>query len=315
VTKKRIDFVVPCFNEEESLEKLFSSFTRVADVLKNYDCSLIIIDNGSSDRTLELSRDMVRRDSRIKCIELSRNFGKEASLSAGLLASRGDAVIPMDADLQDPIDFVIDMIEAWEMGDADIILAKRRTRKGDGHGREILSSFYFRIFRLFSDVDLPSGVGEFRLMDRRVVESFAQLSESQRFVRGLFAWLGFKTKTLEFDRPARQEGKSRFTYLRLLNLAIDGITSFSVVPLRLATLIGILGSISTFLYGLVLLILALFHKISVPGYASLLITVLLLGSIQLLTIGIVGEYVGKTLLESKRRPAFIVREVYCRDGN
>ena len=244
---------------------------------------------------------------------LSRNFGKEASLTAGIEASKGDACIPMDADLQDPMTLIPEMINIWENG-ADVVLARRSSRAGDRKNRIIFSRLYLKFFNYLSDTKIVPSVGEFRLMDQSVVNAFKSLSENQRFVRGLFAWLGFREVIIDFERPAREKGQSSFSFGRLVNLGADGLTSFTTIPLRLATILGVTVTVLTMVCALVIFALAIFGKIDVPGYASLIIVVLILGGLQLLFLGILGEYVGKILLESKKRPLYIVKERVTNDG-
>lgn len=265
------------------------------------------MDNGSKDKTSILAKSFILENKGSKYIRLSRNFGKEASLSAGIFASTGDACVPVDADLQDPLEIIIPMISEWEQG-FDVVLGKRMSRTEDSWFRSTFSNLYFYLFNSLSDTELPKFVGEFRLMDKKVVNAFRQLPESQRFVRGLLAWMGFETSTIEFARPARKDGDSSFSVLKLINLGLQGLTSFSVKPLRLSAYIGAIGSTTTIAYAAYILYLALNDGISIPGYASTLLAVLFLGSIQLLSIGVLGEYIGKILLETKKRPIYLISE-------
>lgn len=268
---------------------------------------MVIVDNGSTDKTSSIAKEFTRINNGVVYIRLSRNFGKEASLSAGLFASTGDACVPVDADLQDPLDVIKLMIPEWEKGH-EVVLGRRKSRNQDSWFRTTFSSLYFQVFNSMSDTELPYNVGEFRLMDKKVVNAFNQLPESQRFVRGLFAWMGFKTTVIEYDRPPRSFGNSSFSVFRLFSLGIQGLTSFSVKPLRLSTVFGAIGAALTMCYGIYILFLALSDEISIPGYASTLLAVLFLGSVQLLSIGVLGEYIGRVLLETKNRPLYIISE-------
>jgi glycosyltransferase involved in cell wall biosynthesis len=304
-----VDIVVPCFNEAENLPLLFEKYLEFRKSQESrYIINLLIVDNGSSDDTTRVARDFIELQTQCKLVVLSRNFGKEASLSAGLNESRADLVVPIDADLQDPIEVIEKLLENWEQTKADVILAKRSSTLASSKSRRFFSVLYSRIFSKLTDIQVDPGIGEFRLMTRKVVDAFTALPESQRFVRGLFAWMGFKTQTVEFERQTRKIGKSRFSYARLMNLAIDGIVSFSTKPLRLSVGIGLLTSFSAFVLSLVLLIEKIINNISVPGYTSMVVIILFLGGVQLFSIGVLGEYVGKILLETKRRPLYIVSE-------
>jgi glycosyltransferase involved in cell wall biosynthesis len=217
-------------------------------------------------------------------------------------------VVPIDADLQDPLDVVSDMLECWKLRGPDVVLARRVSRKGDSIFRRLSSRLYTLTFSKLSDFVLPDGVGEFRLMSRKVVDAFSELQESERFVRGLFAWMGFNTEVIEFHRIARNQGRSRFSLSRLFNLGVDGIVSFSIKPLRLSITLGLFTSVIALIYSVVILVEKLQHNVPVAGYASLAFLILFLGGVQLLSIGILGEYLGKTLLESKKRPIYLISE-------
>jgi glycosyltransferase involved in cell wall biosynthesis len=309
-----VDIVVPCFNEEESLPLFFIAYTQLVKTHPKYNFNIIIIDNGSSDATLKIAREFISTRKDGMCIELSKNFGKEASLTAGLEASSSELVIPIDADLQDPIELIPNLIERWENTGADVVLARRKTRDEDTLFRRGASVFYISIFRKLSGVDLHPNVGEFRLMTRAVVEAFSTMPERERFVRGMLAWLGFKVDIVDYIRPARAGGKSSFNLFRLFELGIQGITAFSIKPLRLATIFGMLTAAGSGMYAVYIFAEAINNRTSVPGYASLLITVLFLGGLQLLFLGVIGEYLGRVLLESKARPNYVIRKVYQGNG-
>jgi glycosyltransferase involved in cell wall biosynthesis len=308
--KAQVEIIVPCFNEEENLQKLFEEYYTLTEIDRSVDYSLLIIDNCSTDKTWDLALEFARVNNRVRCISLSRNFGKEASLTAGLVHSIGDAVIPIDADLQDPISVIPLLVSKWLENDVEVVLARRNKSKNRSLMREIASSNFHKIFSYLVDFEIPENVGEFRLLDRKFVRAFTQLPESQRFVRGLFSWIGFKSEVITFDRGSRFQGKSKFKFRSLLNLGVNGITSFSIKPLRIATSAGIILSTSSFLYASLIFIRTIMGENTPSGYSSMMVTVLLLGGIQLISIGLVGEYVGRILIESKQRPIFIVREMF-----
>ena len=306
-----VEIVVPCFNEEENLPALFLGFLAFRSRHSgDYDAKLLIVDNGSSDNTVKICKEFIDSHKSGKLICLSRNFGKESSLTAGLVESSGDLVVPIDADLQDPIEVISTMLACWSSKKVDVVLAKRKTRAGDSKSRRLVSKTYIKFFSKLADIEIPADVGEFRLMTRKVVDAFTELPESQRFVRGLFSWLGFSTATIEFDRQSRDNGKSRFSYGKLLNLGIDGIVSFSTKPLRISIGLGLTAAVFSFFLSIGVVFEMIFRKVPVQGYTSLAFLILFLGGIQLFSIGVLGEYVGKVLLESKRRPIYIISEKY-----
>jgi polyisoprenyl-phosphate glycosyltransferase len=303
-----VSLIVPFYNEEKGLDQFWRRLMPVLGA-SGEDFELICVDDGSSDATLDLLIAAAAADGRIRVIELSRNFGKEAALTAGLDHARGAAVIPLDADLQDPPELIPEMLAAWRRG-ADVVLARRADRSSDSPAKRRSAALFYRFHNLLSDVPIPENAGDFRLMDRSVVEALKRLPERQRFMKGLFAWVGFKTATVEYVRPPRAQGLSRFSGWRLWNLALEGITSFSTVPLRIWTYVGLAASLLTFLYGFFIIVRTLIFGIDVPGYASLFVAVLLLGSLQMVSIGILGEYLGRVYLESKQRPPYLVRREY-----
>ena len=309
-----MDIVVPCFNEEDSLPLFFDAYLQLIHEQPNYSFNIIIVDNGSADGTLKLAKEFISTTREGICLELSRNFGKEASLTAGLEKSTAEIVIPIDADLQDPIELIPVLLERWAQTGADVVLARRTTRVEDTRFRRNASGMYISLFRKLSDVDLHPNVGEFRLMTRKVVQAFSLMPERQRFVRGMLAWLGFKIEIVDYIRPSRIGGKSSFNFFRLFELGIQGITAFSVKPLRMATIFGLITAIGSGLYAIYILVLAINNKTPIPGYASLLIIVLFLGGMQLLFLGVIGEYLGRVLLESKARPNYVIREVHQGHG-
>jgi polyisoprenyl-phosphate glycosyltransferase len=304
-----LSIVVPCFNEGEGLDAFFSRLESVLAKLREYDYEIVCIDDGSRDDTLEVLCRQAIRNPRIVVLELSRNFGKEAALTAGIDAARGDAVIPLDADLQHPPELIIDMVRQWESG-SDVVLARRKSRETDHPVQRLVTQWFYRLHNWISECAIPRDVGDFRLMDKRVVEALKRLPERRRFMKGLFAWVGFRQSIIEFVVEPRKSGKSSFNARRLWALALEGITSFSTAPLSVWVYTGFTVAAVSLIYGCWIIIKTLAFGIDVPGYASLLTAVLFLGGIQLMGIGVLGEYIGRIYSESKQRPVYIVRQRY-----
>jgi glycosyltransferase involved in cell wall biosynthesis len=307
---KTISLIIPFFNEEESVESFFNEINKVVskiDIDINFE--FICVDDGSTDGTIEKLIFNQKHDQRIKIIELSRNFGKEAALTAGIYESSGDAIIPIDADLQDPPELIQQMIEKWLQG-YEVVLAKRENRESDSFFKRITANFFYKIHNNLSTIKIPSNVGDFRLLDKCVVQELKKLPENQRFMKGLFAWVGFKSSTIYYTRTPRAKGRTKFSSLKLINLAIEGITSFSTAPLRIFSYLGFFGVTITSIYACIILFQYFLYGIPVKGYTSIMISVLFLGNLQLMGIGILGEYLGRTYIESKRRPIYIIRKIY-----
>ncbi len=306
VTGGFISIVVPVFNEGHAVELFLAELTSVA-VSFPFRYELIFVNDGSGDDTRERILAQRAKNPAIGIIDFSRNFGKEAAVVAGLEAAKGVAAIVMDVDLQDPPAVIPEMITKWRNG-ADVVIAVRSSRSSDGFFKRAGAKLFYRLFSLLSDVKLPLGSGDFRLMDRRVVDSFLKLDERARFNKGLFAWLGFHQDFVHHVRPRASRGGSRWNYRRLFRFGFDGILSFSTIPVRVWSAFGGLIAVAALGYGAFLLVRTLFFGRDVPGYASLMVSILFLGGLNLFTLGLVGEYVGQTLTEAKRRPLFIVRE-------
>jgi glycosyltransferase involved in cell wall biosynthesis len=302
-----VSIVAPFFNEQENVESYYNSVVNTVASLENIDFEFVCVDDGSDDRTLALLESLSVSDSRVVVLELSRNFGKEAALTAGIDAASGDAVIPIDSDLQDPPELIIEMISLWQ-GGADVVLAKRRDRSSDSILKRKTAELFYYVHNKLSHIKIPHNVGDFRLMDRKVVDALSQLPERQRFMKGLFAWVGFRIETIEYVRTPRAAGKTKFSGFKLWNLALEGITSFSTTPLRIWTYIGGFGTVFALFYAVFIVLKTMLYGADVPGYASLLVAVLFIGSLQLVGIGILGEYVGRIYMETKRRPTYIVRQ-------
>ena len=306
---KLVSIVAPFYNEGEAVELFYQTLSVVLDGVANIRFEIICVDDGSHDDTLSRLISLVDRDPRFSVIELSRNFGKEAALSAGLDAAKGDAVIPIDADLQDPPELIPALIAEWRK-DAEVVLARRRDRDSDTFLKRSTAKLFYRLHNWLSQVQLPADVGDFRLIDKSVLEALKQLPERQRFMKGLFAWLGFKTTTIEYSREPRKVGSTKYTWSSLLNLSLEGLTSFSTEPLRLCAYAGGLTATMTLFYTGFIVLRTLIQGVDVPGYASLLVAVLFLGSLQLVGIGLLGEYVGRIYIETKQRPRYLIRKLH-----
>jgi polyisoprenyl-phosphate glycosyltransferase len=308
-TSKLLSIVAPFHNEEEGVGLFYQVLSDVLDGVADIRFEVICVDDGSRDDTLPRLMSLVDRDPRFSVIELSRNFGKEAALTAGFDTAKGDAVIPIDADLQDPPELIPALIAAWQKG-ADVVLARRCNRDADSFLKRNTAKLFYRLHNGLSQVQIPRDVGDFRLIDKLVLEALKQLPERQRFMKGLFAWLGFKTATIEYTRKPRKAGSTKFSWASLFNLSLEGLTSFSTAPLRLCAYAGGLTAAFTLFYAGFIVLRTLIQGIDVPGYASLLVAVLFLGSLQLIGIGLLGEYVGRIYMETKQRPRYLIRKVH-----
>lgn len=306
--KGGVSLVCPFFNESGAVALFFA---RVLPVLESLGrpFEIVCVNDGSTDGTLHELLQAQAADPRVVVVDLSRNFGKEAALSAALDHARGDAVIPIDADLQDPPELIPALLEKWSQG-YQMVVAHRINRDSDSAFKRITAGWFYRVHNAISDVPLPENVGDFRLLDRSVVDALGRLPERRRFMKGLFAWVGFRVAVVDYTRAARSAGASKFSGWRLWNLAVEGITSFSTVPLRLWTYLGAVVAVVSFLYASFIVVRTLVMGIDVPGYASLLTVILFLGGVQLVGIGVLGEYIGRIYNETKHRPLYIVREVY-----
>lgn len=307
--RKKLSLVVPFYNEEEGVARFFARINLVfAPILDHYDLEVCCVNDGSRDHTLE---ELVRaRESNpyIRIIDLSRNFGKEAAITAGLDFASGDIVVPIDADLQHPPEVVLEMLKKWEEG-FEVVLARRTDRTTDRPIQKLAARAFYKAIRYISHVEIPADVGDFRLMDRKVVNAVKSLRENCRFMKGIFAWVGFRTTIVDYKVEPREHGQTSFNMWKLWNFAVEGITSFSTVPLRVWSYFGGLISLLAFVYGLYLIVKTLLLGVETPGYASLMVVLLFTAGVQLISIGILGEYLGRVFSEAKRRPSYIVREV------
>jgi glycosyltransferase involved in cell wall biosynthesis len=301
-----VSIVVPAFNEEVVLPDFHRSIDRVLPELP-FDFEIIYINDGSSDNTLDIIRKLRQSDDRVTLIDLSRNFGKEIALTAGLHKAAGDAVVVIDADLQDPPELIPELIHEWQNG-YDVVYAQRTHRKGESLLKRTTAHFFYRIIQRISRISIPEDTGDFRILSRRAVNALNTLSEQHRFMKGLFAWIGYRQKAVHYQRNPRQAGETKWNYWRLWNFALDGITSFTIAPLKISTYLGLLTAAGAFAYGIYMLIDTLMHGNPVPGYPSLIVIILILGGVQLVAIGILGEYLGRIFNETKRRPLYFVNE-------
>lgn len=301
-----ISIVVPCYNEEESCGIFLD---RIVPILESSGKTfeILFVNDGSRDKTLQVLEERQKIERRIKIIDLSRNFGKEAALTCGLENARGDAVIPIDVDLQDPPELIPQMISLWEEG-FEVVLAQRADRSSDHPLKRKTAQWFYKAHNALSDIKIPQNVGDFRLMDKKVIEALKTLPESRRFMKGLFAWVGFRQTSISYTRPPREAGEGKFSGWKLWNFAIEGITSFSILPLQIWSYIGFVIAFLSFGYGSFIILKVILFGKDVPGYASLLTTVLFLGGIQLIGFGIFGEYLGRVYAETKRRPVYVIRE-------
>ena len=308
-TNKKISIIAPFFNEEESLPIFLEEVLNIAEEHAEYNFEIIFIDDGSTDNSLVFLKEKAKENKNIIVLELSRNFGKEAALTAGIDMAIGSAIIPIDVDLQDPPILIKKMIKQWESG-SDVVLAKRENRLNENFLKRISASFFYKIYSFFVGNSKISNVGDFRLIDKRVVDNIKNLKEKNRYMKGLLSWPGFSSAEIPYTRNKRKAGKSKFTFLKLLNLGFEGVTSFSVLPLKFFTFIGFVGIIFSFFFAIIILFQKIFYENFIEGYAFLILLILFFGSFQLLGIGILGEYIGKIYIETKNRPIYIIKNRY-----
>lgn len=304
--KNFISIVVPMYNEEAVFHKLFEVLNKTLSQL-DVEYEVVCVDDGSKDKTRALLESKAKEDPRVKAVILSRNFGKEAAMTAALDYASGEAVIPIDADLQDPPELIGQMVEKWREG-FDVVYAKRVSRATDTPMKRNTAGLFYRVFNMLSEIPIPENVGDYRLMDRRVVEAIKRLPEKDRFMKGLFCWPGFSNTTIEFERQERADGETKFNYWKLWNFALNGITSFSSFPVRIGVYLGLIVSVIAFIYGAIIVLKTIITGVDVPGYASLMVVMLFLGGIQLFFLGLLGEYIGRIYKEVKGRPIYIVEK-------
>ncbi|MTE01766.1 glycosyltransferase [Paracoccus sp. YIM 132242] len=304
---QRLSIVVPVLNEEEAIGIFLQRIVQVIRKIEDLDYEIIFVDDGSSDDTSRIVHKAHAENPAICLVRLSRNFGKEAALTAGLEAASGDAVVPMDVDLQDPPELVAEFVRLWRDG-YDVVYGQRIDRASDTGAKSGSAGLFYSLFNRLSSLRIEPNVGDFRLMSRPALEATLQLRERNRFMKGIFAWVGFRSIGVPYSRPARAAGTTKFNYWKLWNFALDGLTSFSTVPLRVWTYVGSVVAVISLLYTVMIVLQTLLFGRDVPGYASLMAVVLMLGAVQLISLGIIGEYLGRLYIESKQRPIYLVRE-------
>ena len=304
---KKISILIPAYNEEESLGHLMPRLDKLAQDNDKYDFEFLFVDDGSKDKTLEMIRNYAKQDERVVYVSLSRWFGKEVGMIAGLDHASGDAVVIVDADLQDPPELIPKMIGFWEDG-YDDVYAKRRSREGETWLKKTTSKIYYRLLQRSTHVAIQQDTGDFRLLDKRCVEALKQMRESQRYTKGMYSWIGYKKKEILYDRDPRIAGKTKWNYKKLFNFAIDGLTSFTTAPLRISSVVGFIVSLIAFVFIAIVVVKTTLFGDPVSGYPSLMAVVLFLGGMQLLSIGIIGEYVGRIFNETKNRPLYLVED-------
>ncbi|WP_141432893.1 glycosyltransferase family 2 protein [Bacillus sp. 03113] len=304
---RKVTILIPAYNEQEVLYSLHDRLNEVIDQISMYDFEILFVNDGSTDDTLSIIKGIREYDKRISYVDLSRNFGKETAMIAGLDYVDSDAVIIIDADLQDPPELIPEMIKYWEEG-YDDVYAKRESRAGETWLKKWTASRYYKILEKVADIPIQRNTGDFRLLDRRCIHALRQLRETQRYTKGMFSWIGFNKKEILYNRDPRAAGTTKWNYLKLMNLAIEGITSFTIAPLRLSAIFGFVVSIAAFCYLIVIVAKTLLLGEAVQGYPSLMAVILFLGGIQLISLGIIGEYLGRVFNETKRRPLYFVDE-------
>lgn len=306
--KKMISVVAPAYNESDNVDAFYSAVKTVLDDLTE-TWEIICVNDGSKDDTLARLVALNGKDNRVKVINLSRNFGKEVALTAGLDHAQGDAIVPIDFDLQDPPDLIPQMVAMWLEGN-DVVYATRTQREGESALKKVTATAFYRVIAKISHIEIPKDTGDFRLIDRRVLDALKEMRETHRFMKGLFSWVGFKQVSLPYERKPRWAGRTAYSYWKMWNFAIEGITSFSIAPLQVAMYSGIVVSLFAFIYALVIVAKTLIFGEDIQGYPSMMVTILFLGGVQLVTVGIIGEYIGRIYNEVKQRPLYVIEKIY-----
>ena len=304
---KKISIIIPAYNEEESLPLLYDRLKKLMDDMENYEFEILFVNDGSKDKTIEIIKDLRKKDERICYVDFSRNFGKEIAMIAGLDYATGDCVIFMDADLQDPPELIPELVKYWEEG-YDDVYAKRRSRKGETWLKKFTSKMYYRVLQHLTNVPIQQDTGDFRLLDRRCVNALRKMRESQRNSKSMFSWIGYKKKEVLYDRDPRIAGKTKWNYKKLVDLAIDGITSFTTSPLRISTYISIPTFIVLFVYFVYVIAKCIVTSTVIQAYQAIILLILFFSGVQILLFGIIGEYLGRIFNESKNRPLYLVNE-------
>ena len=304
---KKISVIIPAYNEEESLQLLYERMEKLMEQMKNYEFEILFVNDGSKDKTIEIIKNLREKDKRVCYVDFSRNFGKEIAMIAGLDYATGDCVIFMDADLQDPPELIPELVKYWKEG-YDDVYAKRRSRKGETWLKKFTSKMYYKVLQHLTNVEIQRDTGDFRLLDRRCVNALKKLRESQRNTKSMFSWIGYKKKEVLYDREPRVAGKTKWNYIKLVDLAIDGITSFTTSPLRLSTFISIPTFIVLFIYFVYVIIKSFVVNEAIQAYQAIILLILFFSGVQILLFGIMGEYLGRIFNETKNRPLYLVNE-------
>ena len=304
---KKISVIIPAYNEEESLPLLYERMNELMNSMKDYEFELLFVNDGSKDKTIEIIKEMREKDNRICYVDFSRNFGKEIAMIAGLDYATGDCVIFMDADLQDPPELIPELVKYWEQG-YDDVYAKRRSRKGETWLKKFTSKMYYKVLQQLTSIEIQKDTGDFRLLDRRCVNALRKLRESQRNTKSMFSWIGYKKKEVLYDRDPRVAGKTKWNYIKLVDLAVDGITSFTTTPLRISTCIAIPTFITLFIYFIYVIVKAFIVDMPIQAYQAIILLILFFSGIQIMLFGIIGEYLGRIFNETKNRPLYLVNE-------
>ncbi len=304
---KKITIIVPAYNEQDSLPFLYERLEKLINSIDNYEFEILFVNDGSKDNTINLIKEFRKKDERISYVDFSRNFGKETAMIAGLDYAKGDAVIFIDADLQDPPELIPKMIKYWEEG-YDDVYAQRKSRKGETFLKKFTSKMYYKVLQALTSVEIQKDTGDFRLLDKRCVNAIKKLRESQRCSKSIFSWIGYKKKAILYDRDPRIAGKTKWNYKKLVNLAIDGITSFTTSPLRISTYIAIPTFLALFIYFIYVIAKCVVTGDVIQAFQAIILLVLFFSGVQILLFGIVGEYLGRIFNETKNRPLYLVNE-------
>ena len=304
---KKVSIIIPAYNEEESLPFLYDRVEKVINSIEDYEFEILFVNDGSKDKTIELIKKYRKKDKRINYVDFARNFGKETAMIAGLDYATGDCAIFMDADLQDPPELIPEMIKYWEEG-YDDVYAQRRSRKGETWLKKFTSKMYYKVLQALTRVEIQKDTGDYRLLDRRCVNALKKMRETQRNSKSMFSWIGYKKKAIMYDRDPRVAGQTKWNYAKLINLAIDGITSFTTSPLRISTFLAIPTFLALFIYFIYVIIKCIRFNAPIEAFQAIILLVLFFSGVQILLFGIVGEYLGRIFNESKNRPLYLVNE-------
>lgn len=305
--KKKVEIVVPCYNEEKMVKIFIDECEKILNRVEEYNFEYIFVNDGSKDKTLDSLKELALNNKKVKYISFSRNFGKEAAILAGLRNTKGDYVILMDADLQHPPKLIIEMLKFIEEG-WDSVSTRRVSRQGEPFLREYCSKLFYKLINSISEINITKGATDFRIMSRQMVNSVLEVTEYHRFSKGIFEWVGYDTKWIEYESEERVEGESKWSLFSLFRYAIEGIVSFSTTPLKISSYIGGISAMGSFIYLLYIIVTTLVYGVDVPGYASIICLIMFFGGLQLIALGIIGEYLARTYMETKRRPNYFIKE-------